>query len=322
MAFRYINPGYSPSGGQTTFKSFDYNPMNGVAFRLSDYMLENFAYVTSQILLPQAFSTDIYGKVNIYFDETADVQPSDFHIGANSTYRAPLNGKCCIGVAINSGRVYLCNGSGEYVGEGIIISPCELYSIWFHVHNGSSNSDSYGELSVNGEEQVINFQDISRGYLSSDKFFIIKYPEAYYGGKKFYISELIISDEFISKDEKIMVLPVSGTITDMEAGEGGFYTATETGQTLLQRVDVAALTSANRANTPITGIAVMGNPAYYTNALVTTMTALSKTGTVTSEHGTCELDSYSTGSIVTGWGLSNATIADLQNMQFGWKAGT
>ena len=318
MAFKYINPGYSPSGGQTTFKSFDYNPMNGVAFRLSDYMLENFSNVTSQIPLPQPFSSDIYGKFDFYFDASdTHAMLKNFTIGANDTSYGSYTG-----VAINDNKAYLYI-QGSVRGEGISISPRSLYSVWFHVHAcdlNKANDEAYGELAVNGNEQRIALS-LYLGEMSTDKSFAICYPD-YYGGDKFYISELIISDEFISKDEKILILPVSATVTDMAAGASGIYTATEAGQTLLQSVDVAALTRANRANTPITGIAVMGNPAYYKNALVTTMTALSKTGTVTSEHGTCELDSYSTGSIVTGWRLSDATIADLQNMQFGWKAGT
>ena len=330
MAFKYINPGYGYNANLITVENFTYNPTNGVAFRASDYALENYVSLSSEVPLPQAFCTsayepaDIYGKFNFYLETPPEgTYPlDDFYIGAIcSGEMDSMN--YCIGVVISDGKIYLGDGTGMYFGEGINISPCELYSIWFHWHIDNYNDNSYGELSVNGTETTTISRSWGAGYFSSEyKFFVIGHPCYWYGGGGFYLSEIIISNEFVSRDEKTLVLPVNTTTTDMTAGASGIYTATEAGQTLLQSVDIPALTRSYRAQTPITGIGVAGIPAYYTNTLVTTITALSKTGTVTSEHGTCEIGSGSTDAIFTGWGLSNATIADLQDMQFGWKTGT
>ena len=107
----------------------------------------------------------------------------------------------------------------------------------------------------------------------------------------------------------------------MTAGTSGIYIADAVNQTLLQSVDVATLIENYGASSVVTGIAVVGNPAYKTATGLAALTGLSKNGTTVTEHGTCDLSDDTVAVISDGWSTENLTIADLQNMQFGWKAG-
>ena len=107
----------------------------------------------------------------------------------------------------------------------------------------------------------------------------------------------------------------------MTAGNDGIYIADAADQILLQTPNVADLITAYGANSSITGIAVVGNPAYKTGEGITTLTGLSKASNVITEHGACALSNDSLSSVIDGWSLNNTTIADLANMQFGWKVG-
>ena len=135
------------------------------------------------------------------------------------------------------------------------------------------------------------------------------------------ISNLIISDAEISPKERIIALPIGATQTDMTAGASGIYLADAVNQTLLQSADVSALVENYGETSKVTGIALVGNPAYKTGTAITTLIGLSKSGGVVTEHATCELSEDTTAVIMDGWGMSGVTIADLQGMQFGWKAG-
>ena len=136
-----------------------------------------------------------------------------------------------------------------------------------------------------------------------------------------YFSNLIFSDKEISSKEQVIALPTSAIETNMTAGASGIYIADAAGQTLLQTPDVAALIENYGASSPITGIAVVGNPAYKTETGLASLIGVTKAGGSIVEHGTCDLSLDTSAMIMDGWGLSGITITDLQDMQFGWKAG-
>ena len=137
-----------------------------------------------------------------------------------------------------------------------------------------------------------------------------------------YLSNLIISDEEISPQELVIELPISSTSTTMTAGASGIYCADTVGQTLLQTPDVSTLIANYGANSQVTGIEVVGNPAYGTGTGLANATGISRSGGSLAEHNTRELALNDEEAHVSdGWKLSNMTIADLQNMQFGWKVG-
>ena len=136
-------------------------------------------------------------------------------------------------------------------------------------------------------------------------------------------SNIIFSDEEISlKERTTKAFPISSTATDMTTGENGIYIADAANQTLLQTIDVSTLIENYGASSAVTGIAVVGNPAYKTATGLASMIGITKSGDASIvEHGSCDLSDDTEAVISAGWATDNLTIADLQNMQFGWKAG-
>lgn len=134
-------------------------------------------------------------------------------------------------------------------------------------------------------------------------------------------SNIIFSSEEISPKEQTLALPISATETDMTLGDNGIYIADAANQSLLQSVDVSSLIENYGASSAITGIQLVGNPAYKTAEGLANLTALSKKGDVITEHNTHSLSDNTSSMIMDGRTIDNMTIADLQNMQFGWKVG-
>lgn len=324
MAFRYINPGYGNLTGDSsvnTFNNSTFNPANGVAFQ--KYDSSNYDNAV-KIAIPQAFSSDIYGKFNLYYD-TSDLYLNYFFIGAISSKGSSSLFNNAIGITIRSfptePTVYLCD-VGTSRGTGIALKKNSLNSIWFHWNKDATNSNaSSGELIVNGTSD--SFQNTNSTYgFSNEKFFFINFPSKNYNGDKIYVSELIISDEYISPHEKIVALPIDATETTMTAGANEIYIADAVNQTLLQMPDVDALLTEYGATSQVTGIALVGNPAYRTGEEIRSLIGLSKANGTITEHDSCALDTSSSAVVMDGWNLNNVTISDLQNMQFGWKVGT
>ena len=325
MAFRYINPGYGDllngSSVVTTENNFVYNPKHGISFWKTASSLSD----SNKIFVPQAFTSDICAKFSMY---VGDSFPDNFYLGAMRTNSSNSFYYRCIGLYIEKGKAYLLAGYPRTTNGGMIgtsylgtLENNSLNKIQFHIHRGEDAESSFGELTINGVTQKSFFS--SRNYsnpsFSDDKAFFIQFPTSQCDA---YISELIISDEYISPREKIAILPISSTTSDMiVTGNNGVYIADAAEQTLLQTPDVADLITAYGANSSITGIAVAGNPAYRTGAGITTLTGLSKVDDITTEHDSCTLGTDSLGGVLDGWKIENTTIADLQNMQFGWKVG-
>ena len=140
-------------------------------------------------------------------------------------------------------------------------------------------------------------------------------------GDEFKISNIIVRDEAVGKiTETIVRLPVSTTDTDM-AESNGLYTAGAVGESILQTPDVDDLAQNYGASSVVTGILVVGNPAYKTGDGLTTLTGIDKTNNVVTEHNTITLGDDATDAISNNWAPTNMTLNDLANHQFGWKAG-
>ena len=138
-----------------------------------------------------------------------------------------------------------------------------------------------------------------------------------------YISNIIARDEAIGKlTERIVPLPVSTTDTDMTESNG-LYTAGAVGESILQTPDVDDLVQTYGASSVVTGILVVGNPAYLssTGDGLTNLTCIDKTNNVVTEHKTFELDTNSTKAIADNWRPANTRLNNLAGMQLGWKAG-
>ena len=321
MAFRYINPGYGALTGDSSVETFEnatYNPTNGVAFQKCRD--SNNYYYEVKIPTSQAFTSDIYGKFNLYFDSNSS-DGHNFFIGAISSYNTSNIINKGVGVRLVYSKMYLQDGYVQR-GSGINLQNYALNSIWFHWHKDANFDSSYGELNVNGNAENVAYSSYGYNYdFSSDNCFYIIFSNANYLADKIFISELIISDKYISPKEQVIALPISETVTDMAAGDSGIYIADAANQSLLQSVDVSSLIENYGASSAITGIGLVGNPAYKTAEGLAKLTALSKSGGSIAEHNTIALSGDSTAMIIDCWGLSSVTIADLQNMQFGWKVG-
>ena len=134
------------------------------------------------------------------------------------------------------------------------------------------------------------------------------------------LSNLIFSDEAISPQEQIIMLPIQSTQTNMIDYGDGSYEATAANQELLQMVDVAALSTQYGADSRVTGISLIGNPAYRTAEGLCTLTAIEKSGGNSTEYGRYIIEQNPT-SIVMDGRKTSLRISELTGRQFGWRAG-
>ena len=188
------------------------------------------------------------------------------------------------------------------------------------LHYGTKGN-CFVEYSINGSPIVRSDFSAAPEYSTSSEYHLTFYPanrtvQFFYN----HISNIIISDEELSPDEQCVILPINATETDMTAGDGGIYIAGDVNQTLLQTPDTSSLLTAYGSASSITGAMVVGNPAYRTGNGINTLTALSKTASVATVHGSHALSEDSTAKIWSGWKITGTTLADLADMQFGWKA--
>lgn len=320
MSFKYVNPGYGALTGDvevTTFENFTYSPITGVSFQKIGDKTQNEIIIST----PQAFTTDIYGKFNLYFNGT--IKFNRFSIGG---YPADIQSTwyetAGIGVQLRDDYLYLCD-DGNKKGTGIPIIKNSLNSIWFHLHKDNEQKVTSGSLIVNNtNEAFVSDKDtdiFSYSQFSLKPFFYISFPK----GQDIYISGLIISDQYIPPKEEIIALPTISLETNMTAGVSGIYIANADNQTLFQSVNVSSLIESYGASSAITGISLVGNPAYKVGEGVANLTALSKAGQSIAKHDTFTLSGDSTTMIMDSWEISSVTtIKDLRDMQFGWKVGT
>ena len=118
-----------------------------------------------------------------------------------------------------------------------------------------------------------------------------------------------------------MMLPVKATQTNMTDCGDGSYEATAANQELLQMVDVAALSTQYGADSRVTGISLIGNPAYRTAEGLCALTAIEKSGGNDMAYGR-HVAEQNPGSVVMDARSVSMSIAELTGRQFGWRAGT
>lgn len=308
MSFRYVNPGYvylldsNVTATQITDSTYS---RTGVAFTQTNS--------SAGVTIPQfKQGDDFWAKFDVYI-------PSDTYSGIDchspSTYSAGLfaelysNRDSKLYADFGNGtRTLLVSGNNNTVG----LKLGDINSFRVHV--------VYGDSSTALVEVFVNEKHFSSGgYQIAYSTAYSKHVRLCSGNANVKFSNLIISNEEISQKEQAIALPISATATDMTAGASGMYTAATAGQTLLQTPDITALAQEFSGKSKITGIQVVGNPAYKTSTGLETMIGLSKSGTVTTEHGSYTLGTDSTALVMDGWSLSGVTLDDLSNMQFGWK---
>ena len=328
MSFRVMNIGkaeiFSDAIAENYRKNSD-NPaysQTGTAFSINST-----SDIHTVIKLPNAITTDIWFKLDLFVDSTSNYS-TGFQAGMWSrtdTY-ANRNFYWLNGIYMYDGQIRL-NLNGNYSNSNntarVDLKKQALNKIWCHLHNETGTNASYGELLVNGTEKQFFYTRSSSAYAIDSK------PEAAYrfaflfpNSPTCYISNIIISDEYINPKEQIIKLPISSTESDMTFdSETGIYTATATNQSLLSAVNVNALAEEYGSDSTVTGVALVGNPAYKTAEGLSSLTAFSKdsSGNATN-YGTYALGSDSSGVIADSQILTGKTISDLQNLKFGWIA--
>ncbi len=307
MAFRYINPGLVSlldgdcAATQVTGSQFS---KTGAAFSQTNS--------STGVTLPHfAEGDDFWARFDFYI--LADTAVNVFcHI--------PRNAQGGVEIHIRrDGTIFgYYDGSSQQIAAGALtalgIKSDAINTVILHVAYGSS-SEARLMVSLNGTAFYMAGRAISYSANYASK------ARLYSNSNGVYFSNVIFSDTEISPKEKVTMLPVRMTETNMAAGASGLYLADAAGQSLLQTPDVSTLINNFGASSAVTGIAVVGNPAYRTGTGITTLTGLSISGGSVAEHGTCNLSDDTTAAAMDGWSTENLTLSDLQNMQFGWKVG-
>ena len=306
MAFKYINPGYaellSTSGG-TTVTGKQYSK-TGVSFwQPEDYKGLTFSEVP----------TEFYAKLDMYLKNPQNASGSRIEINIGFGNRVcvyPHRGQWDIEGLNDGSTVFDIYKTAEFV------RPDAINSLWFHIKQGRNNDGIYHVI-VN-ERELYNKRNSNIWYANDDHSKVITVRSKNDG---ILISNLIISDEEISPREQVIMLPVQATQTDMTDCGDGSYEATAANQELLQKVDVAALSAQYGADSRVTGISPIGNPAYRTAEGLCALTALEKSGGTVTEYGRHIVEQNPT-SIVMDGRKTSLRISELSDRQFGWRAGT
>ena len=318
MSFKYINPGYANlldvEGGTTiadakksrTGVGF-YQPKSGKGINIA------------------ATSTDIYGKFDVYAYRDADDKSADnFEIqvtlGYNGvSFKKLTNSFYLSGLVNNSSRIYL-NASTWYpdtLKSRLGITMNAMNTIYFHAKASSDGSakDGFLVLYVNGRE-VGRAENYAVNLAYSNPKVVVVYGSNSTG----LISNLILSDTEINLREQVAILPIRSTETTMTAKEDGSYTASTAEQQILQSIDTASLIESYGAASQVTGISLIGNPAYRTAEGLAMLTPLEKNGDVVTEYGAKEAKADVTAGVIDSRAVS-LSLAALASYKFGWKAG-
>lgn len=314
MAFKYINPGYvallDSNATEVTQITDKTKSKTGVGF--------NQRYTNVGVTLPDfTAGDDFWGKFDFFIQyPTWNSQyiycyiPNTNQRGIQINFPSSSTNTVSIVHRYDSSSVTLVSGLFEIVG----FKWNSINTVTFHAKLGNSSTAKL-EIFVGDNKFVSTGRAMAYSESYAKKAILLSdYPNVWF-------SNIIFSNEEISPKEQTLALPISQTITDMTESSNGIYLADAANQTLLQSVDVAQLIENYGASSAVTGIALIGNPAYKTATGLANLTALSKAGDVVTEHNTHSLSDDTSSVIMDGRAIDNMTIADLQNMQFGWKVG-
>ena len=308
MSFRYINPGYSRLTTYSYYSSYcddvidSTKSRTGAAYYNTSY--DRNAYQFSALPANGEYwvKFDFFysGTSYLYARETTSYY-SGLLIEINSSTSATIK-------YYSRGSAYTLISSADTPLTGLKMNS--VNTIWLHVKWGDAGI-GFLEFQINNL-RFAKIQDKSFTRPSSFVFGIA------YSNSGFF-SSVIISDEEINPYEKVVALPVASTSTDMSPRDEGGYIASDTSQTLLQSVDTTALIAQYGSDAQVTSIALVGRPAYEVAEILGKLTSISKSGNAITEHETIQLSNNTSAAIVSGIPM-NITLADLSNIQFGWKA--
>ena len=308
MSFTYINPGYAEwldGKGGTTVESVKYNPFSGVGFYGGN--------VDQSVVLPE-IPTEIYVHLMAYIDLSKSSNGrliistgNDNEFDLQETWgRWELNFKC------NNSRIKTMDVTEAHLKlDG-------MNEILFHGKAGENEAGLYS-WTINGVEVIAEKRSVS--FIKDSTYATNSDAVALYSSNtRVVLSNVIISDAEVGREEKVVVLPIASIETDMTLNDDGSYSASAAGQRFLQTIDTSALRDLYGGESAVTGLYLSGNPAYTTGAGLTKAIACGgKDGTIV-DIATATLKTDTASKALIG-GRVSMTLEDLQGYQFGWRAG-
>ena len=314
MAFKYINPGYVnllDTGTGTAVEGAQYS-RSGVSFWQPAEK--------RGIVLAEAV-TELYGKFDVYLHRESDSGKDNFEVrvalaGWHGARISKRYDDWYVSGTLHASSIVRVTGSTDYQNfkERSHLKLEDVNTLYFHVKYKPGTREGSVTLIVNGAE-------LGTGSYEGDGVFQeSKVLEIVSTARHGLISNIILSDTVIDPREQVILLPSTTVETTMEDSGNGMYTATSPGQMLLQTVDTAALAVTYGEESQVTGIALVGNPAYRTAEGLCALTALEKNGETVTEYGRHVLKEQPPGGIVDSRAVS-LRLAELTGRKFGWKAG-
>ena len=305
MSFKYINPGYAellPDKTGTTITGEQYSK-SGAAF----WQPEDHKGLTFSESPPE-----FYAKLDMYLKNPKNASESRLEIGIGyGNWLRVYPHRAQWGIEGHDGSTVF-----DTYETADFVRPDAINTLWFHIKQGRNN-DGVFHVVVN-EHVVCNKRDRNIWYANDTHGKTITVLSK---NDDILISNLIFSDEEINPKEQVVMLPVKETQTNMTDCGDGSYEATAANQELLQTVDIAALSTQYGADSRVTGISLIGNPAYRTAEGLCALTAIEKSGGNITEYGR-HIVEQNPNSTVMDTRTVSMTIAEVTGRQFGWRAGT
>lgn len=286
MSFKYINPGYSVGdlvGTTTTDNNYD----TGMRMKINN---KNFILPAGTKSVYVSFQANFSHYYNEYLSCCA------YTTGGGNKTGAKYIGSYDSGAGVD---YYYVNNAKNEIQAALIDEIGRGYlEIVSDATNGVFRGYVNGKVKFEFTGNVMNGLDIE--YLNFDSS---------------RISSIIISDEPFPITEKMVKVTAANTTGTMTANSDGSYTATEAGQSIMQTIDAAALEQKIGVGNTITGIALIGSPAYYDGD------GLSKIAAMKGEEEKAEvnLSTNTTNNALASW-KDNISQGNLSNISFGWKA--
>ena len=306
MAFKYINPGYaellSVRGG-TTVTGGQYSK-TGISFWQTQM---------NRGLLLSEIPTELYGRFDVFLKNPTNAEDALVWVCIgyyNGIKISPNRAVWDIEIRKDGRNIYSLTDTAG------VIRTDAVNTLWFHIKQGN-HADGIMHVMINGHE-IYHTQNEELWYAGDSEAKTVTLCSK---SSDALLSNLIFSDEAINPKEQVVILPVKETQTNMTDCGDGSYEATAAKQELLQTVDVAALSAQYGADSHVTGISLLGNPAYRTAEGLCALTAIEKSGGTVTEYGRHGVEQNPT-SVVMDGRKTSLRISELSDRQFGWRAGT
>lgn len=331
MSFKYINPGYSELFDYATSDVGSISPASnqsrtGIAFFWYNPGTIDDSRAKLFFNLPTTDGEEFWAKADVFLPTFSSSAHFYFKQNQGGGFRIEVGGSTfSIYYFLTSDRAtaVVKNAPIATISEyGLRLNA--LNTLWLHVFLGDSNS-GYLEFKINNHYFGKYYGDTRpSGFVSSSQYLykalILSNSNNTNYARQAPFSSIIISDEYISPYERIVPLTVSNTVTDMIISETGVYVADTANQTLLQSVSTTALEEEYGSDVKVTGVALIGNPAYEVDDIIGSLTSITKQNGTVADHENITLLTDSDAMIMSSFAMpSDTTVADLANIQFGWR---